>query len=348
MKLKLFFYPVLIIFAFSIASMGFYSSKIYQKLNHTEFAPQSLDSILKKQEVTVLITDSGLGGLFVCANIENNLQKRKIFKKANLIFCNALPASNYLYNNLKNDSLKAAVFNSALEGMTQMYKPDMVMIACNTLSAIYPLTAFYKTTKIPVYGIIDLGAALMNERLKSDPNSKLLILGTETTVSSKAHLNWLGEQGISPDRITTQACKSLETEIQNDPQSDVVENMIQYFLDEALVGDKEKKNCLYVGLCCTHYSYSKNIFEKIVSQLGYNSYEVLDPDIVMSDFLFTKKVTHEYPVIETSVQVVSRTAFSESEIKSIGNALSNISPKTVAALKNYTIRKNLFEVNIHL
>jgi glutamate racemase len=327
--------------------MGSYSNIVHQQENDNKGTVISLKSILEKEEVTILITDSGLGGLFVCANIENNLQKKKIFKKANLIFCNALPAFNYLYNDIKEDSVKAVVFNSALEGMTRTYKPDMVLIACNTLSAIYPLTKFSKSTQIPVYGIIDIGAALMSERLKSDSNSKLLILGTETTISSKAHLNWLHSHGISPARISTQPCKYLETEIQNDPQSDIVENMIQYFVDEALAEDKDRDKSLYVGLCCTHYSYSKNIFERIISQLNYTKYEILDPDIAMSDFLFKSEGLHEYPIIETSVRIVSRTPFSETEIRSIGDALINISSKTVSALKNYSVKKDLFEVNIH-
>jgi glutamate racemase len=305
----------------------------------------SLSDFFNKSDVTVLITDSGLGGLYVCARLEREFSRQRIFRKVNLVFCNSLPDSNHLYNNFKTDSEKISVFNSAISGMVKLYKPDLVLIACNTLSAIFPQTEFSRISKTPAYGIIDFGVDLINGRMGKETNSNVLILGTETTISSKAHFNKLVGKGISPDRVRTQACKYLETEIQNDPQSDVVENMIQLYIDEALDGQVDLNKKMYVCLCCTHYSYSKNIFTRVLKNRNLHDFEILDPNDRMSDFIFESKTNNLYPSMKTKVEVVSRMRFTESEVTSISNIIEKISSKTSTALKHYRLNKELFGFN---
>jgi len=43
---------------------------------------------------------------------------------------------------------KATTFNAALEVISQLYQPNKIAIACNTLSAIYPQTAYAEKIKI--------------------------------------------------------------------------------------------------------------------------------------------------------------------------------------------------------
>lgn len=331
-----FLFSLLIIFPSSILS-GMGGKKDIQN--------SILSDFYSKSEVTILITDSGLGGLYVCARLEKEFSRKRIFRKVNIVFCNSLPDSNHLYNNFKTDNEKVDVFNNALSGMVKLYKPDLVLIACNTLSVIFPQTEFSRISKIPVYGIIDFGVDLINDRIEKEPNSDVLILGTETTISSKAHFNKLVEKGISPKRIKTQACRYLETEIQNDPESDVVENMIQLYIDEALNGQTYLNKKLFVSLCCTHYSYSKNIFKRVLQSHSINEYEILDPSDQMSEFIFESKTNNHYPSTKTKVEVVSRMRFTESEVASIGNIIEKISSKTSVALKHYRVNQELFEFN---
>jgi glutamate racemase len=304
-----------------------------------------LSDFYNKSEVTILITDSGLGGLYVCARLEKEFSKQKIFRKVNLVYCNALPDSSHLYNNFKTDIEKVYVFNGAINGMVKLYKPDLVLIACNTLSAIFSQTEFSRISTTPVYGIIDFGVDLINDRMEKEPNSDVLILGTETTISSKAHLNKLVEKGISPERIKTQACKYLETEIQNDPESDVVENMIQLYIDEALNGQTDLNKKMFVCLCCTHYSYSKNVFKRILQNRNLHDFQILDPNDRMSEFFFESKTNNHYASTKTMVEVVSRMRFTESEVTSISNIIEKISSKTSTALKHYRLNKELFGFN---
>ena len=123
-----------------------------------------MTSFQDKNDISLLITDSGLGGLSVCADIVENLIKYRPCEHAKLTYFNAWPEQNRGYNLLPDMSERIRVFNCALEAM-EKFKPDMIMIACNTLSTIYPRTGFSRRTKVPVMGIIDLGVSMICEEM---------------------------------------------------------------------------------------------------------------------------------------------------------------------------------------
>ncbi len=81
---------------------------------------------------------------------------------------------------------KAAVFNTAMEAMAA-YAPDTILIACNTLSVIYPFTAFFPGHGYPGNGIVDHGITLVYEHLKQTPDSRVVIFGTPTTTGENTH-----------------------------------------------------------------------------------------------------------------------------------------------------------------
>ena len=115
-----------------------------------------LERLQARQHLKVLVTDSGLGGLSVCGDLERKALARKAFESVEIVFCNALPEANLGYNNLDTPQRKARVFSDALGGMVKWYEPDIVLIACNTLSVVYPDTDISRTLKMPVVGIVDL------------------------------------------------------------------------------------------------------------------------------------------------------------------------------------------------
>ena len=101
---------------------------------------KGLGEFFKKEKVTILVTDSGLGGLSVAAHLEANFKKWHPFKEVKIMFVNALPSETYFYNQMKNTAEKVRVFNQALFGMTEKLSPDLIFIACNTLSVLYNQT----------------------------------------------------------------------------------------------------------------------------------------------------------------------------------------------------------------
>lgn len=303
---------------------------------------ENIVPIFEKKKVNILITDSGLGGLSIAAGLDNNFEKYKIFEEANLIFFNALPEANFPYNEMKSEEEKIKVFDRALNGMIRWYNPDIILIACNTLSVIYPKTKFSQTVQLPVFGIVEFGVEMMTEKMKTEPNSSLIILGTETTISSDMHKNKLIQSGISGERISTYACKYLESEIQADPNSDIVKNLIECYITEALGSVSKESGKIFLGLCCTHYGYCSDVFKQTLEENGVKNFEIVDPNDRMIQFLSLPKYFDRFNNSLVNVEVVSRSVINDAEKESIGNALKCVSEKTTQALKEYKLKEDLF------
>ena len=100
--------------------------------------------------IRIVVTDSGLGGISVLGELESKLKTARIFNNVELIFFNALYSKDLGYNEIESNREKANIFNNALFSMQDNYHPDIILIACNTLSVIYPITQFSNESKIRV------------------------------------------------------------------------------------------------------------------------------------------------------------------------------------------------------
>lgn len=304
-------------------------------------SPPNLKSLFNKNSITILITDSGLGGLSICADLEQNLLKEKCFEKVHIIFFNALPDLNRSYNEMQPEKAKISTFENALESMLTKFKPDLILIACNTLSVLYPKTKYYNKTNIPIIEIVSLGVTEITRKMNQIAASRVLICGTETTINSSIHKNLLVKNNIDTTRIFTIALKRLESEIQTNPYSETVKGLIELYLSEFLE-NYSSEDKLFVALCCTHYGYSENYFQETLSNLIKN-FEIINPNIFMSNILSNPHCGKRYQTTSTTVQVFSQVLLSEEERQSIANAIINISPNTANALSNYIYDKTLFD-----
>ncbi len=300
-----------------------------------------MDSLANKDNLSLLITDSGLGGLSVCAEIVKNLNLYHSFKNSKLTYFNAWPEQNRGYNLLPDMAEKIRVFNCALKGM-ERFKPDMIMIACNTLSTIYSHTEFSRNTAIPVVDIIDFGVMMIYKELISHPDSRVIILGTPTTIEAYSHKTRLMENGISEDRIILQPCDKLAGEIEKAPASRTVTDMIDRYILEASEKAGDKTLPVISAFCCTHYGYSHDIFREKLEKYFDGPVTILNPNKAMSDCLFLDDIKERYPDIHIDLEVVSKIILSDEKITSISNILQPISPLTATALKNYRYDPDLF------
>jgi len=301
-----------------------------------------IQSLLNKEKIRVLITDSGLGGLSVLAEIEKLVSSDHSFREAEIIFVNALPSANFRYNSMPDDKTKIKFFDRTLIGMEKWFHPDIILIACNTLSVVYPKSEFYKSTTIPVVGIVDLGADLINKKLSVYPESKVIILGTETTISSNSYKEKLITKGIKEDRILCIACPNLETEIQNNAKSDLVKGMIDLYTDEVVSDLKDGKSKIFAALCCTHYPYVSAEFKNILSNKIGTDVTILNPNSEMANIFSAAHSSKRYNTCKVDVKVYSQAVLSADEINSISEILQITSPSSAAALKNYINKSDLF------
>ena len=311
-------------------------------------AHSTLDSIAariaqvtQKDSIIVLVTDSGLGGLSVCADLDARVRQTGTYRKVRIIFANALPESNRGYNRMKTTEEKVRVFDAALHGMARTFSPDVILVACNTLSVLIPQTGFVTTSSIPVLGIVETGVGMLYEGLSADPASMAVIFGTETTIGAGTHRRLLIERGVDPARLVTQACPNLAGAIETDVHSDRVSAAITSFASDAAGRLSPGTGPVLAGLCCTHYGYASGEFRTALENAG-RPVTIIDPNTRMNEVLFParKRRLTDHPVC--TVEVTSRAVISPGEVASIGGLVEKISPATAAALRAHTLNRELF------
>jgi glutamate racemase len=303
----------------------------------------ALAAFFDKKEVTIAVTDSGLGGLSILADAVERMKKEKVFHKVNFVFFNALFSIEGGYNSLKTRDQKIHMFDSALESLEAKYSPDLILIGCNTLSVLYKNTSFATGSIIPVVGIVSAGVDLIAQNLKTHPESKVILFGTQTTMGEDTYPQELEKKGFLTERIVSQACPELVSYIEKGYDSDETEMLILAYVDEALqkLGDPDPE--LYVSFNCTHYGYSLNLWKRAFESLGVKPRAFLNPNFRMNDFLFQNPHKDRYKKTEVSVRVVSMVEIDDERVRSIGKWLEKLSPQTEDALQAYVHDLELFE-----
>ena len=294
-------------------------------------------------ELTLLVTDSGLGGLSIMAQTAARIKQAGVARKVRLVFFNALFSNDSGYNSLGTRADKARVFQSALQAMEHAVHPDVLIIGCNTLSVIYPDTDFAGTARIPVIRIIDPGIALFRKALEQNPDAALLLFGTETTISDGIHRTVLQAAGIGEKRIIAKACPELAAYIENDWRSDQAGLLIASYVDEALAQLLDRKTPVYAGLVCTHYGYALDLWKSAFEENHIRLMGILNPNDALVATLLDPKSERRYSRTEIGAQVISMVEIAASKRDSLGAWLKGISAEVAAALADYQHRPDLFE-----
>jgi glutamate racemase len=299
--------------------------------------------LFDKEHVTILITDSGLGGLAVFAEIAARLEREPLFSGATLVYYNAWPEQDRGYNRLKDMAERIRVFDRALDG-TKRFGPDLIMIACNTLSTLYDRTAFSRRETVPVIDIVGFGTQMVYEDLCRHDQRTALLLGTVTTIQSDVHRSRLLAAGVSPDRIVLQACDQLATQIENGPASETVVQMVDGFMAEAAGKLGSAGQDVAVALFCTHFGYCKDLIEdKLTARTGGKA-TTLNPNQGMAACLFEAAAGPPVPDTRVEMRVVSRITWDRKRIEAIAAVIGQQSPGTAEALRRYEHMPDLFEV----
>ncbi|OGD20923.1 MAG: hypothetical protein A2W03_07360 [Candidatus Aminicenantes bacterium RBG_16_63_16] len=304
-----------------------------------------LEKFFRKKTVTIAVTDSGLGGLSVLAEAAERMAKAGTFETVNFVFYNALFSSEGGYNSLRTRGEKIAIFQSALGGLEKRYRPDLVLIACNTLSVLYEKTSFSRRTKTPVVGIVDSGVEMMAEGLRAQPEASVIIFGTPTTISEEEHRRELERAGFAAGRIISQPCPELESYIERDSAGAETELLISAFVGEALEKLPSPRPPVFASLNCTHYGYSLPLWEAAFAGAGVKPAGLLSPNSRMVDFLFAPGRAGRFPGTRITVHVVSMVEISQGKIDSLGKRLAGSSPATAEALRTYELVPGLFRWN---
>lgn len=301
-----------------------------------------LDLLGGKREWRIVLTDSGLGGLAICAGLESRLRGGRGGRTVDLVYVNAWPDDAHGYNDLPDTASKAAVLDRALAAMSR-YRPDLIVIACNTLSVLYESTAFARSPVIPVAGIVDEGVDLFGRALESDPQASLVLFGTKTTIGSGEHVRRLAGRGIEPGRVRAAACHGLAAAIDKDPDSPALSGLVDECVSRAL-GGAAIEGRLFAGLACTHYAYVADRFRRSLGRIAGTRVEVLDPNERLVEALAAGMEAPDAgsAAAIVTVEVVSKVALAEAQRRAVARRLAPVSPETARALSDYAYIPTLF------
>ena len=304
------------------------------------------ESVKVRPDVTIVVTDSGLGGLSVVADLAARLPGSGIARSARVVFVNALLDDAIGYNDLRDEADKVRVFDAALAATESRYRPDLILVACNTLSVFYEKTEHARKGTTETVSIVPMGAELIQQTLKATPDATAIIFATKGTIDSGAHKRLLVEAGVPDGRIVGQACPKLTGAIERGAHSEETAGRIRGFVEEAIGRLPEKKGPLVVSLNCTHFGYARPLWEEAFETLGYTGVKVLDPNPLMTDLVLAGGGPKRYPATDVAVEVVSKTPIPPDVRDALGALLRTTSPASADALSRWTHVPDLFHVEI--
>jgi glutamate racemase len=195
--------------------------------------------------VVIGVFDSGFGGLTVLKAL---LQ--------------LIPAADYVYF---GDTARLPYGSKSVETVAryaveaahylESQGAQMLVIACNTATAL-ALDAITSAARVPVVGVVDPGAQAAAAATR---NRKIVVIGTEATVSSHAYLKALEKQGLE---AREKACPLLVPLVEEGwIEQAVTRQIVEIYLSEAFADRFENADTLVLG--CTHYPLLKPLFERV-------------------------------------------------------------------------------------
>jgi glutamate racemase len=290
--------------------------------------------------VHILITDSGVGGLSVCAYAERFVRTHGFAEPVRLTFANAAPENDYGYNAMPSREVKVETFDRFLRNVTDRYAPDLIYVACNTLSVLLPDTPYFQNAVIPVKGIVETAAELMMREVSANPEAVAMIFGTQTTIDSGVYPRLLAARGVQASRIITQACPGLADTISEDREGVRTRAEIAHWVGAAIEKMQRKSSPAVACLACTHYGYRKDLFADALADAGVSA-RVVNPNERAVDDLFGMP-SSAGTSRDANVEFVTRYAIPETTVEALTWFLDEISPRTVAAMKNFVHVPDLF------
>lgn len=288
----------------------------------------------------VLITDSGVGGLSVCAYAERFLRTAGCPEEpVRLTFVNAAPENDYGYNSMPSKDMKIETFDRFLRNVKARCAPDSIYVACNTLSVLLSEVPAVTSSEIPVRGILETAIDQLMRRFR--PGKSIIVFGTPTTIESGAYQRMLTERGIDPLRIVSQSCPGLADTISEDRRGEATSKEISYWVEKASGQLLSPGSPVLACLACTHYGYRKDLFREAFEARGIDV-EIVNPNEDAVSDLWLPKVKPSATPCPVPIEFITRYAIPATTLETLSFFLGEISPLTVQALHDFQHVPDLF------
>jgi len=197
------------------------------------------------QHLTIGVFDSGFGGLTVLKAL------LEIIPDADYLYFGdtaRLPYGSKSVETVARYAVEAAHY---LEG----HGGELLVIACNTATAL-ALDRITGAAQVPVVGVVEPGAEAAASVSK---NKKVVVIGTEATVSSHAYRKALQARGLD---AREKACPLLVPLVEEGwIEHPVTEAVARIYLGEAFRDGFHDADALLLG--CTHYPLLKPLLHRV-------------------------------------------------------------------------------------
>lgn len=132
---------------------------------------------------------------------------------------------------------------------------QMLVIACNTATAL-ALDQIISAAHVPVVGVVEPGASAAQSATR---NRKVVVIGTEATVSSHAYRKALEAHGL---QAREKACPLLVPLVEEGwVEHPVTEQVARIYLEEAFSDGFRDADTIVLG--CTHYPLLKPLLKRV-------------------------------------------------------------------------------------
>lgn len=252
------------------------ASLLYQLKNFFHFEK----SIFEKQNITILVTDSGIGGITVANDLYYFFQNNSYYKNVKIVFADCRNG-NIGYNEIDDINKKIKIFSEQLFQLDKKINPDIIFIACNTLSILLNKTQFYFLNHKPIIDICGTSIDLMSKSLNH--NDGLFILGTKTTIGQNYYKNTLIDMGFDKKNIVNQLCPNLARYIENSRyEMFFLQQNVKWLANRIKEKKPEHFKNYAISLNCTHYFYAIKYFKKYFSKID-QSPQIICPNFQMKN-----------------------------------------------------------------
>ena len=225
-------------------------------------------SLHKKEIKKIGLFDSGVGGLSVLKPLLSAFPKKEFIYYADNLY--------WPYGQKTNKELQTRC--QYIQDFLISLNVDLLVIACNTMSALVMDQPFYKN--IPVFNVI---LPTVNQAIQKTQNNKIGILATKSTVKSQIYPTCLFKE-----KTNLQICQNpsplLSAFVEQKLDSSVSsQTLIQTYLQPLI---EKKIDTLILG--CTHYSF-------LISEIQFaidSSVNIVDSSTALIETLLTNKLLH--------------------------------------------------------
>ena len=194
---------------------------------------------------TIGVFDSGFGGLTVLK-----------------VLLELIPDADYIYF---GDTARLPYGSKSVETVAryaveaahylEAHGAQMLVIACNTATAL-ALDRITSAVHVPVVGVVEPGA---EAAASTSRNRKVVVIGTEATVSSHAYRKALEARSL---QAREKACPLLVPLVEEGwLEHPVTEQVARIYLDEAFGDGFQDADVLVLG--CTHYPLLKPLLRRV-------------------------------------------------------------------------------------